>query len=294
MPVAELISIITPAFQAEAFLPRAVHSVLAQTWHDWEMLIVADDHFDYAALLAEHGIHDERIRLLRTGAAESGAGLARNLALEHARGRWIAPLDADDAFMPERLQRLWPAAQKSGLSLDNFEIVVDRADGKRRPGLELEPTARFGFPQFFRAHAPLLFLADRTLARGGWDIDLVRGQDTIFNLRLLERAGFAEFVDLPLHEYRIRAGSACHSPDSAIRFRQAYRHALQRLEQDGLGLHDAALRERVRAFLLDRSRLNDAYAAATAAGFSGDYQQFVQRRETPSGSGASRAKALST
>jgi len=274
--VSELISIITPAFRAEPFLAQAVHSVLAQCRVDWEMLIVADDGGDYGALLAGQGIRDPRLKFLTTGAVGSGAGYARNVGLEQARGEWIAPLDADDVFLPGRLRRLVAAASETGLALDNFRIVDDGPAGCRMTGIDFAPGRRFGLDDLARTTAPLLFVLHRTLAAGGWDADLTRGQDTIFNLRVLERAGYARFIDEPLHEYHVRPDSACHAQSSPDDFELAYQHTLDRLEYDGLGFSCAETRAKVRALLVERIRLNRAFARTCRRGFCGDYQRFVR------------------
>ena len=102
------ISVITPAFNAEATIERAVRSVLCQTLNHWEMLIISDDGIDYRALLAARGIQDPRLRFFRSAGTASGPNATRNIGLQHATGDIIAPLDADDFYYPERFERLLP------------------------------------------------------------------------------------------------------------------------------------------------------------------------------------------
>ena len=101
----KLVSIIMPAYRCSRFLPLSVASVQAQTWRSWELLIAddcsPDDTYSVASSLAEK---DSRIRLLRT-AENSGPAAARNLALSKARGNYIAFLDSDDLWKPEKLER---------------------------------------------------------------------------------------------------------------------------------------------------------------------------------------------
>lgn len=99
----DLVSIITPAYNCATFLREAIESVRAQSYPNWEMIIVDDASSDGSLACAE-GFGDPRIRCLRNE-VRSGAAVSRNLALREARGRWIAFLDADDIWAPHKLER---------------------------------------------------------------------------------------------------------------------------------------------------------------------------------------------
>lgn len=99
-----LISVITPAFNAASTLGAAIDSLRAQTLADWEMIIIDDCSQDGTTALAErYASDDERIRIIRR-AENGGAAAARNVGLEVAKGRYIAFLDADDVWLPNKLQ----------------------------------------------------------------------------------------------------------------------------------------------------------------------------------------------
>jgi glycosyltransferase involved in cell wall biosynthesis len=98
-----LVSIVTPVFNAARWLPETIATVRAQTLADWEQILVDDSSTDGSAAIAEAAAaEDARFRLLRTP-CNSGPSVARNLALDAARGRFIAFLDADDLWHPEKL-----------------------------------------------------------------------------------------------------------------------------------------------------------------------------------------------
>ena len=107
MPTEPLISVIMPAYDASAHLPRAVASVRRQTRKDWELLISDDGSRDNTVALARSfAQHDPRIKVLTKGDHDSkGAAAARNRAISHASGRFLAFLDADDEWLPEKLDR---------------------------------------------------------------------------------------------------------------------------------------------------------------------------------------------
>jgi glycosyltransferase involved in cell wall biosynthesis len=102
------VSVIIPVFDCETYLAEAVESVLAQTWQDWELLLVDDGSTDRSSVIA-HGYavrHPGRIAYLdHPGHANRGKSVSRNLGAARARGSYFAFLDADDVFLPEKLER---------------------------------------------------------------------------------------------------------------------------------------------------------------------------------------------
>jgi glycosyltransferase involved in cell wall biosynthesis len=98
-----LVSIITPVYNAANSLPETLESVCAQTLTDWEQILVDDGSTDNSREIVEAAVaKDPRFRLLRTP-RNGGPAEARNMALAAARGRYVAFLDADDLWMPEKL-----------------------------------------------------------------------------------------------------------------------------------------------------------------------------------------------
>jgi len=109
-----LVSIVTPCLDAAAFLGEAIESVLAQTCPDWEMIIVDDGSTDGSLAIAQDYASREpfRIRLLRhEKGGNRGKAASRNYGIEHARGRFLAFLDADDVYLPGKLARQVPIAE---------------------------------------------------------------------------------------------------------------------------------------------------------------------------------------
>lgn len=104
MPVSsDLISIIMPAYNAERTLSQSISSVMNQTWPDWELIIVDDCSNDHTAdIILKYERSDSRIRHIKN-AKNSGAACSRNYGVAQARGSWIAFLDSDDCWEPEKL-----------------------------------------------------------------------------------------------------------------------------------------------------------------------------------------------
>ncbi len=100
-----LVSIITPVYNSEAFLRDCIESVLSQTYSNWEHLLVDDGSRDQgASILSDYALRDSRIKFIKLE-ENLGAGMARNKALEVATGRYMAFLDSDDVWHPEKLVR---------------------------------------------------------------------------------------------------------------------------------------------------------------------------------------------
>lgn len=103
----ELISIIVPVYNVEKYIRETMDSVLAQTYPDWELLLVEDGSSDRSADVAADYIAEKRemrIRLIKQS-SNQGAAKARNRGLKEAKGRYIAYLDADDLWEPDKLER---------------------------------------------------------------------------------------------------------------------------------------------------------------------------------------------
>lgn len=100
------VSIITPCYNASAYISQAVQSVLTQTYLDWELLVIDDCSTDNsAAIIKEYAVKDNRIKYLKTDAPSGSPTLPRNIGIEHAQGRFIAFLDSDDAWLPDKLEK---------------------------------------------------------------------------------------------------------------------------------------------------------------------------------------------
>jgi glycosyltransferase involved in cell wall biosynthesis len=105
------VSIITPFFNASSFLQESIESVLAQTSDCWELLLVDDGSTDRSEAVAREyaARHPERVRYLAYGDRQNrGASAARNLGVRQARGEYLAFLDADDVYLPRKLEEQVP------------------------------------------------------------------------------------------------------------------------------------------------------------------------------------------
>ncbi|TMW72347.1 glycosyltransferase family 2 protein [Alteribacter natronophilus] len=100
-----LVSVITPAYNAEKYITSTIESVQLQSFSDWEMIIVDDCSDDQTfSIVQEYAQKDSRIRLIALS-ENGGAAISRNTAIRASRGRYLAFLDSDDQWLPDKLTR---------------------------------------------------------------------------------------------------------------------------------------------------------------------------------------------
>lgn len=123
----DLVSIIMPSYNTAKFISETIESVLAQTYTNWELIIVDDCSSDDTDAVVEKYC-DQRIRYLKNE-KNSGAAVSRNNALREAKGRWIAFLDSDDLWMPEKLEKQIAFMEKNGyaFSYTNYYEIDEQS-----------------------------------------------------------------------------------------------------------------------------------------------------------------------
>ena len=133
----DLVSIIMPSYNTGRFIKETIESVLAQSYPTWELIIVDDCSTDDTDDVVSQYLADERIRYIKND-TNSGAAVSRNRALREAKGKWIAFLDSDDLWEPDKLQKQISFMRDNGyhFSYTNY-IEIDEesnANGKSVTG----------------------------------------------------------------------------------------------------------------------------------------------------------------
>lgn len=128
--MSELVSIIMPSYNTGAFIKKTIQSVLNQSYENWELIIVDDCSTDNTDEVVLPFLNDQRIRYIKNE-KNSGAAVSRNRALREAKGKWIAFLDSDDLWLPEKLEKQVLFMKKNGyyFSYTNYEEINE--DGKK-------------------------------------------------------------------------------------------------------------------------------------------------------------------
>lgn len=274
-----LISVVMPVYKAEATIARAVESVLGQTWTALELVLASDDGTDYRAYLANAcGVDDGRIRQTYTGGVGTGDWSARNAGLAVAKGALATIIDSDDAYAPERLERLAPLALEDGAALDDTRLILNGEtvasllhDEDRASGAPVRATA----PLILRDRVPVFPMWRRELADLTWR-ELPHASDVVFSLELLSAVPAMRVAPYAGYLYFKRPGSMTLSESMTERSRQAYLEMLR-----AIAAGDYALAADIRDFTLYELAKNlnqaGAFATALAADPSATHEMLAKR-----------------
>ena len=202
MNVIPQVSVVIPVFNGEQTIKRALDSVCAQTFSNLEVVVVDDASNDRTSdIVAQYAC--DRLTIIRSP-ENQGAGAARNIGIAQARGRWVAFLDADDAWKPAKLEKQIALLERSKKSVAACATGYDLEKDGRRQGITLNLT-----PERFRSD--ILFgctispgstlVVERYVFDeiGGFDENFRRLEDWDWLLRFSERYDM-EFVPEPFAE----------------------------------------------------------------------------------------------
>jgi len=202
------ISIITPSFNSSKFIEETIQSVIAQTYGDWEMIIVDDCSTDKSCeIIQNYSNQDKRIKLVMLD-ENSGAAIARNRAIEESHGRYIAFLDADDLWEPTKLQKQLKVMQDN-----NYEFTYTTYSAIDESGTHLSKNLNFAQKVSYHdllktcSIGCLTVMIDREKFT---DISMPlirRGQDYALWLKLLKQVEYAYCVNEKLAQYRVVTNS---------------------------------------------------------------------------------------
>ncbi|MEZ5912429.1 MAG: glycosyltransferase family 2 protein [Paracoccaceae bacterium] len=211
------VSVVMPVWNAAGFVAEAVASVRAQSFADWELIVVDDGSTDASVAEVERAADgDARIRLLRMP-ANAGPGPARSRAMAEAAGRFVAFLDCDDLWHPQKLARHIPFMRQNGFGLSYTAYRrIDLASG-RSVAIGVPP--RVTRAQLLHGNVIGCSTAvyDRERLGPRAMPDLRRRQDYAFWLELLAELPAAGGINQCLTVYRQRAVSVSSSKGAAAR-----------------------------------------------------------------------------
>jgi glycosyltransferase involved in cell wall biosynthesis len=257
------IAIIMPAYRAEETIASSVASVVAQTFSDWQLWIVADDGADYEAFLAKAGLADPRLRFLGSGGTRRGASVARNVALEAIEAPYAAILDADDRMKPEKLARVVAALDTHGIVSTALDVMTSDFSHLRYVGTGPDRALRPGEHKWVSISMDSMIAWNRRKADGRYDSAMSNMTDLEFLLQLYRTVPVSMHLGAPLHDYVKRDGSMSNASNVAAGMIASKREILARLESGHYGLPQADV-EGLAAFLSVSLEAEARYEAAAA------------------------------
>lgn len=201
------VTVVVPVYNVAAYLTEAVNSVLAQTWPDWEMILVDDGSTDISGQMCDAlAAQDARIRVIHK--ANGGLASARNAGLDQARGEWIMFLDGDDVWEKKMLETMLRGAQDTdvvccGLQYfpeEGTDAWVEREVRFDRLTDMAEQTEFYFSRNCINSACTKLYRRQSILCR--FDDMLRHAEDRIFNLEYLPQAQGIRFIPEKLYRYR--------------------------------------------------------------------------------------------
>ncbi len=197
-----------PAYNAQTHIAEAINSVIAQTLGTWELLVQDDDSGDRTAEIVKAFQKKDARIIYEKNARNVGVCSTRNRALERARGRYVAFLDADDVWTPEKLR-----IQVRFMDETDAEIsyaAYYRIDGQGQVMGLVEVPEELGYKDMLRSN----FIGNltgifRRASLSDARFEPVRHEDYLFWLRAIKRAGRARAASpcVPLAYYRVSTDS---------------------------------------------------------------------------------------
>lgn len=220
-PVAPLLplSVVLPVFNGMPFVEEGVRSILAQSFADFELVILNDGSTDGSgALLRALADEDRRIRLVEAGERQ-GAARSSQLVVQQARAPLVARMDVDDIAHPDRLARQMAvmASHPQTMLVGTLAETIDAAGRKVRGPDHARLVRRSPFAPF--PHASIMFRKHAFERVGGYRIGAEKWEDIDFFLRMAE-AGTVMVLAEPLLRVR-QTGASSRPADGAERFERA-------------------------------------------------------------------------
>lgn len=201
-PESPRFSVVIPVYNRAATVRRTLASVVAQTFRDWECLVVDDGSADGEALAqVVASLEDPRFVLIRQ--SNGGGGAARNAGVDAARGRFVAFLDSDDTFVPDKLARLAATAREDRRVAWFSYVRVDRGDGAwwvrpDRPPRRGEPIGDYLFVANQVVQTSSIVLPVEVARDVPFNPTLRKGQDLDLVVRLAAAGVDFEMIETPL------------------------------------------------------------------------------------------------
>ncbi len=202
-----LVTVVTPVHNAEGFLRDCIASVLSQTYTHWEHILVDDCSTDRsAAIVMEYAARDPRVQLISLK-ENSGAGIARNTAIEQAQGEYIAFLDSDDLWHPKKLEKQLGFMKKNNcvFSFTAYDKIDERGE-KLPKKVHAKASVTYQSALFKNPIGCLTVVYDTNFYGKEYMPSIRKRQDYALWLKLLKKAN-AYGIDEVLATYRVRDDS---------------------------------------------------------------------------------------
>ena len=211
-----LVSIIMPNYNSEKFIKATVDSVIAQTYQNWELIIVDDCSTDGALSIIEQ-FDDARIRVIKNQ-VNSGAAVSRNNAIDAAGGRWIAFLDSDDLWAENKLSEQLEYMAEKQCAFSFTRYYFDKGEGELS---EFAPSKdEYDYTDILKhcyIACPTVIYDSSVLGKVYMPTDAVKREDFGCWLRILKQDVNAHCLHKCLTTVNIHVGSVSYNKGKMIK-----------------------------------------------------------------------------
>lgn len=214
-----LVSIVTPNYNCAKFISQTIESVLFQTYTNWEMLIVDDCSTDGSYEIAlKYAEKDSRIKVMRNE-QNSGAAVSRNKAIEIANGEFIAFLDSDDLWIPEKLEKqiAFMRANCCDFSFCEYEHIDEENNSLHKIA---NVTKKLTYRKMMLHCWPgcLTVMYNQSVTGKVFAHDIKKDNDHALFLQVLKKCQKALGIKENMAQYRIRRGSISSKKSAIIKY----------------------------------------------------------------------------
>ena len=225
-----LVSVITPSYNSAAFLSECIQSVLQQTYTHWEQIIVDDASTDTSVEIAQNlADKDARIKVIQLS-ENKGAAFCRNKATETAQGDYIAFLDSDDLWHPEKLAKQIALMEKQRTSVCFSSYVhIDEAGNPLKKRVVALPSLSYQKQHTYNYIGNLTGIYHARSLGKIFSPNIRKRQDWAVWLEAIKKSGqVAVGIQEDLAFYRVRKGSMSSSKVKLVKYNfQFYRNYLK-------------------------------------------------------------------
>jgi len=213
----DLVSIIMPAYNCGDFIGIALDSVVAQTYQNWELIVVDDCSTDNTAeIVKEYMRRDSRIKYLRLD-KNSGAAVARNTAIDIAKGKYIAFLDSDDVWFPNKLSKQIEFMKKNGYTFTCTSYT--KIDEKGNYLRTVKARIKNDYEDILKncpGNSTVIYDSEKL---GKFKVPNIRKRnDYVMWLQVIKKAKYLYGLQEPLSSYRIRRGSLSKNKLTLVKY----------------------------------------------------------------------------
>ncbi len=214
----EKVSIIVPVYNAEKYIRETIDCVKAQTYENWELVLVEDGSTDESLCILETvERQDGRIRVIRQ--ENGGAAKARNHGLSKAAGRFVAYLDADDLWSPDKLEKqlAFMAKKEAAFSFTGYEFADEKGKGTGKIVRVPEELCYKEALKNTTIFTSTVIFDTKRLAKEKLFMPMIKSEDTALWFRILREGVTAYGLNENLVRYRRPAKSLSSNKLEAVR-----------------------------------------------------------------------------